>query len=100
MSKYSVRVGNEFEIEECNCDHSRRNRVAIDIKVNEGKSEKEPRRPHMITAGLILVGMVLAVSASSALAYGLATGDFGPLKAFPDLIQQLFAAAISMMTKK
>lgn len=99
MSKYSVRVGNEFEIEECGCGHPH-GRVTVDVKVTEGKPEKEPSRPHFITIALIVVGMLLTVSASSALAYGIATGDYGPLKAFPDLIQKLLSAAISMMTKK
>lgn len=99
MPKFEVRVGTEFEIEDSIDGKSRPNHVTV-VMVNDKDTEKSSRNPHLLTVAGCLVGLLLTLGTASALAYGMTTGDYSVLKAFPELIQQLLSAAISLMAKK
>lgn len=103
MTKFKVRVGEDFEIYDARDEENEKNGFTI-VVVPDTKSKKEPKpqpsRAHALTLLSVMVCAMLTLSMAGSYAYGASTGDYSLLKAFPELINKLLSEAISLVATK
>lgn len=101
MSKFRVKVGQEFDVREAiEIKEVATGGVTVHVHVSPDVAKIETKKINPMMLGVVLLGLLLLSSAAFATAYGYFTGDYSVLADIAKSLQDTIVGIVKGIVKK